>query len=289
MFLTEISESDILTIYDRVKFKCRTFIESINLLFTMGSELEQEVDTIETSVGTSADEASSSGSLWARVKYALANMVKTSDNQTIAGVKTFSSSPVVPTTPDTTTSAVNQAYVESTVDGVNNLVHKSGNETIVGSKVFIDRVEMMDKYTIVVPYDTTTSHWYKIWGINFTNQAARMIRTRLYGDWGSNYVDIDMNVFENKIEILDYKSNINFSLDNIKIALKVVDGRHYIDVYIQSPQPIRYGARLLSATTYGNELIMANQNFEYGDQTPYDSITGYDNVYSAIMATGVIS
>lgn len=102
----------------------------------MGSELEQEVDTIETSVGTSDDEASSSGSLWARIKYALANMVATSGAQTIADVKTFLSSPVVPTTPGTTTSAVNQAYVESTVDGVNNIVHKSGNETIAGIKTF---------------------------------------------------------------------------------------------------------------------------------------------------------
>ena len=134
MFLTEISESDILTIYDIVKFKCRTFIESVNILFTMGSELEQEVDTIETSVGTSADEASSSGSLWARIKYALANMVSTSGAQTITDVKTFSSSPVVPTTPGTTTSAVNQAYVESTVDGVNDILHKSGNESFTGQK-----------------------------------------------------------------------------------------------------------------------------------------------------------
>lgn len=41
---------------------------------------------------------------------------------------------VVPDTPATIHDAVNQAYVESTVDGVNNLVHKSGNEVIEGTK-----------------------------------------------------------------------------------------------------------------------------------------------------------
>lgn len=62
--------------------------------------------------------------------------VTTNTAQTISAVKTFTASPIVPTTPNGTTSAVNQAYVESTVDGVNNLVHKSGNENISSRKIF---------------------------------------------------------------------------------------------------------------------------------------------------------
>lgn len=43
---------------------------------------------------------------------------------------------IVPTTPATTKSAVNQTYVESTTSGVNNIVHKSGEETITTRKFF---------------------------------------------------------------------------------------------------------------------------------------------------------
>ena len=47
-----------------------------------------------------------------------------------------SGSTQVADTPTNTHSAVNQAYVESTVDGINNLVHKSANEAIEGIKTF---------------------------------------------------------------------------------------------------------------------------------------------------------
>lgn len=47
-----------------------------------------------------------------------------------------SGSTQVADTPTNTHSAVNQSYVESTVDGINNLVHKTGDETIAGKKSF---------------------------------------------------------------------------------------------------------------------------------------------------------
>ena len=58
--------------------------------------------------------------------------VTTNTVQTISAVKTFTVSPIVPDTPSGVHAGVNQAYVESTVDGVNNLLHKSANETKIG-------------------------------------------------------------------------------------------------------------------------------------------------------------
>lgn len=67
-----------------------------------------------------------------------AQNVKLTGAQTVGGVKTFSDSPVVPTTPGTTVSAVNQDWAENVVyedDTVNNLLHKEGSEVITGNKI----------------------------------------------------------------------------------------------------------------------------------------------------------
>ena len=47
MFLTQISEGGILSIYDKTKLMCRTWIESVNNLFNMGKDLETEVDGLK--------------------------------------------------------------------------------------------------------------------------------------------------------------------------------------------------------------------------------------------------
>lgn len=66
-------------------------------------------------------------------------VVKLSGAQTVAGIKTFTSSPKVPDTPLDGDSAVNQDWAENAAyddDTVNNLVHKEGNEQIKGVKDF---------------------------------------------------------------------------------------------------------------------------------------------------------
>lgn len=47
MFFTQISEGGILSIYDKTKMMCRTWIEAINNLFSMGKELEESVDGLK--------------------------------------------------------------------------------------------------------------------------------------------------------------------------------------------------------------------------------------------------
>lgn len=67
-----------------------------------------------------------------------AQNVKLSGAQTIADVKTFSDSPLVPTTPSGPTAAVCDAYVCNATAGVNNIFHKDATpETIpAGAKSF---------------------------------------------------------------------------------------------------------------------------------------------------------
>lgn len=89
---------------------------------------DSEVESIAADVGTSADDPSATGSIWARLKYILVHWMTTDSEQTVSAKKTFSVSPEVPTTPATPASAVNSAHVNDATDGANNLVHKDGGD-----------------------------------------------------------------------------------------------------------------------------------------------------------------
>lgn len=66
-----------------------------------------------------------------------AQNVKLTGAQSVAGEKTFSSSPIVPDMPTDYEGAVNVNYVnDSTGTLPNNIVHKDGPETVVGLKTF---------------------------------------------------------------------------------------------------------------------------------------------------------
>ena len=66
------------------------------------------------------------------VTTALDGKVNNTGNEGINGIKTFNSSPLMPT-PTTSMQGANKGYVDS-VDGT--AVHKTGNETIEGVKTF---------------------------------------------------------------------------------------------------------------------------------------------------------
>lgn len=111
---------------------------------------KEQVDALN--IGKETDATSATGSLWARIKNAISRIgtletadgqnVKLTGNQSVSGTKTFANSPVVPTTPDTPTSAVNSVYVNDASEGVNNIVHKTGSETITGSKIYTGQVDL---------------------------------------------------------------------------------------------------------------------------------------------------
>ena len=101
-----------------------------------------------------------------------AQNVKLTGAQTVEGVKTFSDSPVVPDTPATEHSAVNQDWAENVVyqdDTVNNLVHKEGEEFIGGRKKFTNSMEIRTNGEVPFDYVETdidiTDPTYKVmWG-----------------------------------------------------------------------------------------------------------------------------
>lgn len=67
------------------------------------------------------------------------SVVKLTGAQTVAGVKTFTDSPVVPDSPATEHSAVAQTWAENVAyldDTVNNIVHKEGTEIVTGRKTY---------------------------------------------------------------------------------------------------------------------------------------------------------
>lgn len=79
--------------------------------------------------------------------------VKLTGAQSINGVKTFNDSPIVPNDPSMY-GAVNNAYVNDSTDGVNNIVHKSGTETISGTKYFTS--SLIKKSSIAIDQPVTT-------------------------------------------------------------------------------------------------------------------------------------
>lgn len=69
-----------------------------------------------------------------------ATYVKLSGAQTVAGVKTFSSSPIVPT-PTTNMQASTKKYVDDSITTLSNACVKlSGNQTIAGTKTFSSKI-----------------------------------------------------------------------------------------------------------------------------------------------------
>lgn len=71
-----------------------------------------------------------------------AQNVKLTGAQSVAGVKTFTDSPIVPTTPVGPTSAVNDVYVNDATPGTNNILHKTGNESKTGTLTMDGNITM---------------------------------------------------------------------------------------------------------------------------------------------------
>ena len=90
------------------------------------------------------------------------NMVKISGNQTIAGTKTFSASPNVPTpaTSDNSTKAATTAYVKNQGYALDNaVVHLAGTETINGAKTFTAAITF-DSYIRFMNNAQSFRHFY---------------------------------------------------------------------------------------------------------------------------------
>lgn len=99
---------------------------------------KEQID--EREIGEPTDSASSTGSLWARIKNAVARIgsLETADTDNVkkTGTSTVTGTLEVPTIPPTPTSAVNSVYVNNAGDDANNIVHRTGQKmsgAIIGS------------------------------------------------------------------------------------------------------------------------------------------------------------
>lgn len=86
---------------------------------------------------TASGDAATKGYVDSNITTLSGNCVKLSGNQTIAGTKTFSASPVVPA-PTNNTDAATKKYVD---DGLAGCVKTSGNQTIAGTKTFSSTIQ----------------------------------------------------------------------------------------------------------------------------------------------------
>lgn len=136
-----------------------------------------------------------------------------------------SGSTQVADTPTNTHSAVNQAYVESTVDGINNLVHKSGNESISGNKNFSGEIniDFLSRHRIFCEH----SKWTKIISNNVGNSAWRDLQINFMGIGTSDYdgmakIHIPGNV--TNIRIGKNYGGSTFTLSMIKCGYKLASG-----------------------------------------------------------------
>lgn len=86
-----------------------------------------------------------------------AQNVKLTGAQSVAGVKTFTDSPLVPVTPSGPTAAICDAYANNATDGVNNIMHKTGDETVNGIKTMLAPIVMKANPIIRLPDNTPWS------------------------------------------------------------------------------------------------------------------------------------
>lgn len=105
-------------------------------------------------------------------------VVNLTGNQTIAGVKTFSSPPVSATNPTANNQVANKAYVDTVG---NTAVKLTGNQTIAGTKTFSSPV--------VVPNATADTHAVNLAQLNTkANQATTYTKTEV-----NSLVDVKAN------------------------------------------------------------------------------------------------
>lgn len=187
-----------------------------------------------SSVGKETDAPSASGSLWARIKYVLAHWLTADTEQTVSAKKTFSVSPEVPTAPATPESAINAVYANDATEGVNNIVHKTGNEKIAGTKTFGKNslyssatgtnamFNKLESVELGVAPETPANYYGRLNVIDKNNATLGDFETsvRTNGDTYSGIVVHNKNnniTFANSITVFSLKNDKNNSYGTLAI------------------------------------------------------------------------
>lgn len=226
-------------------------------------------------VGKETDTASASGSLWARLKDALNKIagkadddavVKLTGAQTKNGVLTLSDSPIVPDTPATEHSAINQIWAENAAhadDTVNNLLHKEGPETITEVKTvkMLHPDENSNIYTLLGGYNGISVEDDRLTdrtsnpSVNISRALTRLVE--LNGNLGYSTITTNINANGDRYMRMQIHTGTKF----IEISIRH-DGATGAD-YGYCPQRIT-SSTSLSGTTYDNDIVTIKTLKELG-------------------------
>lgn len=213
--------------------------------------------------------------------------VKLSGNQTIEDIKTYAKSPIVPNPPsgDTSTKAVNTNWISQTGDNApNNLVHKSGIETILGLKKY-ENIQAPNTIQRNNNYLTDKDKWTKM--LTFPTGTSRnyiFIFSSIEGAWpsfGMLHIENDFGGMPRAYWIIrkyNNESNSTFNTANsVAITSGLTEGRY--DLWIKSSKVIVNGGTFI-AVNYNNSI----NDVEYPNtKESVDDITqvGATNIYYA--------
>lgn len=213
--------------------------------------------------------------------------VKLSGNQTIENIKTFSNSPIVPNPPsgDTSTKAVNTNWVSQTGDNApNNIVHKTGNETILGLKKY-ENIQAPNTIQRNNNYLCEKNKWSKM--LTFPIGTSRnyiFIFTSVRGAWpcfGMLHVENDFGGFPRAYWIVrkyNNESNSTFNTANsVAITSGLTEGRY--DLWIKGNQAAVNGGVFIAV----NSMNPINDVNYPSEPESVDDITqvGATNIYYA--------
>lgn len=170
--------------------------------------------------------------------------VKLSGNQTIEDIKTYTKSPIVPNPPsgDTSTKAVNTNWISQTGDNApNNLVHKSGNESIIGLKKY-ENIQAPNTIQRNNNYLSVNGKWCKM--LTFPTGTSRnyiFIFNSVFGAWpsfGMLHIENDFGGMPRAYWIIrkyNNESNSTFNTANsIAITSGLTEGRY--DLWVKGNQ-----------------------------------------------------
>lgn len=148
-------------------------LENKTAIATQANRINEVNTTLTQSINTKANQATTYNKTEVNnLLNAKANsnaVVALSGNQTIAGVKTFSSVPISATNPTVNNQVANKAYVDTVG---NTAVKLTGNQTIAGTKTFSSPV--------VVPNATANTHAVNLAQLNTkANQATTYTKTEV--------------------------------------------------------------------------------------------------------------
>lgn len=280
-----------------IESKINIFNEEIAIINTKITEINNAINEVNTAVNTVEgyntrltnveNESSSNTAKIGVLENKDLENVKLSGNQTIEDIKTYSKSPIVPNPPsgDTSTKAVNTNWISQTGDNApNNLVHKSGNETILGLKSY-ENIQAPNTIQRNNTYSSEKNKWCKM--LTFPTGTSRnyiFIFHSNEGAWpcfGMLHVENDYGGMPRAYWIIrkyNNEGNSTFNTANsVAITSGLTEGRY--DLWVKSGQvPINGGVFIaVSSLKSLNDVNYPNTK-EYVDDITQ---VGATNIYYA--------